>query len=40
MVISASTDKLGNRLAYLTVDIFDRKTGDIIAKGTHTKYVG
>jgi acyl-coenzyme A thioesterase 13 len=40
IVIKASTEKVGKRLAFLTVDILNKETGDIVAKGTHTKYIG
>ncbi|CAG7717783.1 unnamed protein product [Allacma fusca] len=40
ILIRATTDKVGKRLAYLTVDILNKSSGDIVAKGTHTKYIG
>jgi acyl-coenzyme A thioesterase 13 len=40
ILIKCTTDKVGKRLAFLSVDITNHKTGDLIVKGTHTKYVG
>ena len=40
IVIEASTSKVGKTLAFLTVDIRNKATGDLIAQGTHTKYLG
>lgn len=40
IIISASTQKCGKNLAFLDVLITKKKGGDIIAKGSHTKFVG
>jgi len=40
ILIKASTDKVGGRLAFLSVNIFNKKTGDIVATASHTKFIG
>lgn len=39
ITIDAKTLKLGNRLAFLTVDITNND-GQLIAQGKHTKFIG
>lgn len=39
IVIKASTDKVGSRIAFLSVEIFNKSTNEIIAKGSHTKFI-
>jgi predicted thioesterase len=40
ILIKSTIDKVGGRIAFLNVDIYDKKTGDMIAKGQHTKFIG
>ncbi|KAK3913183.1 Acyl-coenzyme A thioesterase 13 [Frankliniella fusca] len=40
IVIEASTLKAGKNLAYLHVDIINKKNNELIARGSHTKFVG
>jgi len=40
IVIKASTDKIGKRMAFLNVEIFNRKNGAMVAKGTQVKFIG
>jgi acyl-coenzyme A thioesterase 13 len=40
ILMKATTDKVGKRLAYLSMDILSKASGSIVAKGTHTKYIG
>ncbi|XP_068217937.1 acyl-coenzyme A thioesterase 13-like isoform X2 [Palaemon carinicauda] len=40
IVINADTLKVGRTLAFLTVDITNKDSGKLIAKGSHTKYIG
>ncbi|CAG8452069.1 8014_t:CDS:2 [Ambispora leptoticha] len=37
--IEGNCEKLGKTLAYTSIDIYNKETGKIIAKGRHTKYV-
>ena len=39
IVIDAKTVKLGKSLAFLSVEITNKKDGKIIATGSHTKYI-
>ncbi|CAL8142754.1 unnamed protein product [Orchesella dallaii] len=36
--IRSRADKAGGKLAFLSVDIVDKITGELLAKGSHTKY--
>jgi len=38
--IVAKTLKAGKNLAFLEVELKNKATGDLIAKGSHTKFVG
>ena len=40
ILIDADTLKVGKTLAFLTVDLKLKDTGDLIAQGKHTKFVG
>ncbi|XP_067012900.2 acyl-coenzyme A thioesterase 13 [Anabrus simplex] len=40
IVINANTLKTGKNLAFLEVEITNKATGNIIATGSHTKFVG
>lgn len=40
IVITANTQRAGKTLAFLDVLITKKNGGDIVAKGSHTKYVG
>jgi len=40
IIIDAKTVKLGKSLAFLSVEIRNKKDNKLIATGTHTKYVG
>ncbi|KAH0535417.1 acyl-coenzyme A thioesterase 13-like [Cotesia glomerata] len=40
ITIEAKTKKLGRTLAFLDVEIFKKKDGSLIARGSHTKFVG
>ncbi len=40
IVIDSSTLKMGRTLAFLSVDIRNKATGDLIAQGKHTKHIG
>ncbi|XP_066974648.1 acyl-coenzyme A thioesterase 13-like [Macrobrachium rosenbergii] len=40
IVINADTLKVGRTLAFLTVDITTKESGKLIAKGSHTKFIG
>ncbi|KAF4520413.1 hypothetical protein B566_EDAN003984 [Ephemera danica] len=40
IVIDAKTLKAGRNLAFLEVCVKNKDTGDIIATGSHTKYIG
>jgi acyl-coenzyme A thioesterase 13 len=40
IVIDAKTLKAGRSLAFLEVNIKNKGTGDIIATGSHTKFIG
>lgn len=39
VVIDANTLKVGKKLAFLTVDIKAKSTGDLLAQGKHTKFL-
>ncbi|XP_064087724.1 acyl-coenzyme A thioesterase 13-like [Macrobrachium nipponense] len=40
IVISADTLKVGRTLAFLNVDITTKESSKLIAKGSHTKFIG
>lgn len=40
VIVEANTVKAGRTLAFLDVVLKNKKTGDIIAAGSHTKFVG
>ncbi|ESP00542.1 hypothetical protein LOTGIDRAFT_157816 [Lottia gigantea] len=40
VVIDAKTLRAGRKLAFLTIDLKDKKTGQLLAQGKHTKYLG
>lgn len=39
IVIEAKTNKCGKTLAFLDVNIIHKATGDLVAKGSHTKFI-
>ncbi|XP_014281985.1 acyl-coenzyme A thioesterase 13 isoform X1 [Halyomorpha halys] len=39
IVIEAKTNKCGRTLAFLDVNIIHKATGDLVAKGSHTKFI-
>lgn len=39
IVIDANTQKVGKNLAFLEVSITNKHTGDLLVKGSHTKYL-
>ncbi|XP_023720534.1 acyl-coenzyme A thioesterase 13 isoform X2 [Cryptotermes secundus] len=40
IVIDCSTLKAGRRLAFLSVEITKKQTGELVARGSHTKFIG
>lgn len=40
IVIDARTVKTGKTLAFLDVELKKKDTNDVIARGSHTKYIG
>ncbi|XP_069941973.1 acyl-coenzyme A thioesterase 13 isoform X1 [Cherax quadricarinatus] len=40
IMINAETLKIGRSLAFLSVDITNKESGALIAKGSHTKFMG
>ncbi|VDI10066.1 acyl-coenzyme A thioesterase 13 [Mytilus galloprovincialis] len=40
ILIDAKTLRVGNRLAFLTVDITRKADGTLLAQGKHTKFIG
>ncbi|CAD5117204.1 DgyrCDS6001 [Dimorphilus gyrociliatus] len=40
IVIDARTLRVGKRLAYLSVDVTNKETSELIAQGQHTKFIG
>ncbi|XP_045614158.1 acyl-coenzyme A thioesterase 13 [Procambarus clarkii] len=40
IIINAETLRVGRNLAFLNVDVINKESGALIAKGSHTKYVG
>lgn len=40
ILIEAKTNKAGRTLAFLEVNITNKETGVLIAKGSHTKFIG
>jgi acyl-coenzyme A thioesterase PaaI-like protein len=40
IVIDCSTLKAGSRLAFLGVEITKKQTGELVARGSHTKFIG
>lgn len=40
IVVDAKTIKAGKTLAFLEVELKKKSTNDIIARGTHTKFIG
>lgn len=40
ILINAETLKVGKTMAFLDVDITNKETGDLVARGSHTKYIG
>lgn len=40
ILINAETLKVGKTMAFLDVDIVNEETGDLVAKGSHTKFIG
>lgn len=37
--IISRVDKVGATLAFLSIDVINKTTGGLIAKGAHTKYI-
>lgn len=40
ILINAELLKSGKTLAFLSADIVNKETGALIARGSHTKYIG
>jgi len=40
VVVAAAADKIGRNLAFLSVTLSQKGTNNVLAKGTHTKYIG
>ena len=40
IVIDCNTLKAGKTLAFLDIDIKKKETGELVAKGSHTKFIG
>jgi acyl-coenzyme A thioesterase PaaI-like protein len=40
ILIKASTDKMGSRVAFLSVEILGKSNNELFAKGSHTKFIG
>ena len=40
IIIDAQVKKRGKKLAFLDVEIRDQDNNDLIAKGSHTKFIG
>lgn len=40
ILIRANTDKMGGKIAFLSVDIINKANGALVAKGSHTKFIG
>jgi acyl-coenzyme A thioesterase 13 len=40
IVIDCSTLKAGRTLAFLSVEITKKQTGELVARGSHTKFIG
>lgn len=40
ILINAETLRVGKTMAFLDVDIINKETGDLVAKGSHTKFIG
>lgn len=40
ILINAETLKLGKSMAFLDVDVTNKETGALLAKGSHTKFIG
>ena len=40
ILIRANTDKMGGKIVFLSVDIINKANGALIAKGSHTKFIG
>jgi len=39
ILVKAHTDRVAKKLAFLSVQIINKETGDLIALGSHTKYL-
>ncbi len=40
ILIKASTDKVGSKIAFLSVDILNKSTKEVLARGSHVKFIG
>lgn len=40
IVVEAKTIKAGKTLAFLEVELKKKTTNDVVARGTHTKFIG
>jgi hypothetical protein len=39
ILIKAKTDKVGSKLAFLSVDILNKSSNELLATGYHVKYI-
>jgi hypothetical protein len=37
--VKAAADKIGKNVAFLSVKIVDKGSGDVLVEGKHTKYI-
>lgn len=40
VLIKARTDKVGSKVAFLSVEILSKATDELLAKGSHVKFIG
>lgn len=40
VLIKARTDKVGSQVAFLSVEILSKATNELLAKGSHVKFIG
>ena len=39
VLVKAAADKIGKNVAFLSVKIVDKSSGDVLVEGKHTKYI-
>ena len=39
VLVKAAADKIGKNVAFLSVKIVDKGSGDVLVEGKHTKYI-